>query len=46
MLEASGVEVLRLIRTAIGPLELGDLPKGGTRGLTQQEVRSLSHWMA
>ena len=42
MLNACGVEVLRLVRVAIGQLELGDLPKGGTRELTNQEVRRLS----
>jgi 23S rRNA pseudouridine2605 synthase len=37
MLEASGVEVLRLIRVAIGPLELGVLGKGQARELTKEE---------
>ena len=37
MLEASGVEVLRLVRVAIGPLELGTLPKGQARALTAVE---------
>lgn len=37
MLEHFGIEVLRLIRVAIGPLALGDLAKGQFRPLTQQE---------
>jgi len=41
MLDARGVEVLRLIRVAIGPLLLGDLPKGSHRRLTMDEVLSL-----
>jgi len=41
MLDARGVEVLRLIRVAIGPLWLGDLPKGSHRRLTMDEVLSL-----
>ncbi|HWI55911.1 MAG TPA: pseudouridine synthase, partial [Bacillota bacterium] len=39
LLEGLGIEVLRLIRVAIGPLELGDLPKGAFRHLTAAEVR-------
>jgi 23S rRNA pseudouridine2605 synthase len=34
--------VLRLIRVAIGPLALGDLPKGGWRVLADAEIRALS----
>jgi 23S rRNA pseudouridine2605 synthase len=41
MLEHSGIEVLRLIRVAIGPLQLGELAKGASRQLTQAEKRSL-----
>jgi len=37
-----GVEVLRLVRVAIGPLPLGALPKGRWRLLTGDEVRALS----
>jgi 23S rRNA pseudouridine2605 synthase len=37
MFETIGVEVLRLIRVAIGALKLGDLPKGGVRALSEQE---------
>jgi 23S rRNA pseudouridine2605 synthase len=41
MLEHLGLEVLRLVRVAIGPLALGDLPKGAHRALTQAEKLSL-----
>jgi len=41
MLEALGVEVLRLVRVAIGPLELGTLAKGATRKITSAEKRAL-----
>jgi 23S rRNA pseudouridine2605 synthase len=41
MLEAVQIEVLRLVRVAIGPLELGDLPKGRSRPLTANEKRAL-----
>jgi 23S rRNA pseudouridine2605 synthase len=41
MMEAMGVEVLRLIRVAIGPLQLGDLAKGKYRALTGDEKRML-----
>jgi 23S rRNA pseudouridine2605 synthase len=37
MLDALGIEVLRLIRIAIGPLRLGDLPKGAHRPLRTDE---------
>jgi len=41
MLEALGIEVLRLVRVAIGPLVLGDLPKGASRELTAEEKKTL-----
>ncbi len=41
MLESINIEVLRLIRVAIGPLALGELPKGGCRPLTTQEKAEL-----
>lgn len=41
MLEALGIEVLRLVRVAIGPLGLGDLSKGATRALTDAEKAAL-----
>jgi len=37
MFETIGVEVLRLIRVAIGELSLGNLPKGEVRALSEQE---------
>jgi 23S rRNA pseudouridine2605 synthase len=42
LLEAQRISVLRLIRIAIGPLALGDLPKGQWRHLEPSEVASLS----
>jgi 23S rRNA pseudouridine2605 synthase len=42
MLDACGHDVLRLLRVAIGPLELGDLPKGAWRRLNDGEIRALS----
>lgn len=41
MLMQLGVEVLRLVRIAIGPLVLGKLPKGSSRPLTDTEKRAL-----
>ena len=41
LLEALGVEVLRLVRVSIGPVELGPLAKGAFRHLTEAEVREL-----
>ena len=38
MLEKFDIEVLRLIRVAIGPVELGELAKGATRPLTLEEM--------
>lgn len=43
LLEALGYEVLRLVRIAIGPITLGELPKGNWRQLSENEVRVLSH---
>jgi len=37
MLAALDIEVLRLVRIGIGPLRLGDLPKGAVRPLTAKE---------
>ena len=45
MLEILGLEVLRLIRVAIGPLALGDLAKGGSRELSKEEKIALDHAM-
>ena len=41
MLQELKIEVLRLVRAAIGPLTLGDLPKGATRPLDQKEKQAL-----
>jgi len=41
MLAALGVDVLRLVRVAIGPLQPGKLAKGTCRPLTADEKRSL-----
>ena len=41
MLEHLGIEVLRLVRVAIGPLALGDLAKGASRPLTAEEKAAL-----
>lgn len=41
MLAALEIEVLRLVRVAIGPLELGDLAKGELRALTNYEKELL-----
>jgi len=42
LLSAFDMEVLRLVRVAIGDLTLGELPKGQWRRLTAEEVVSLS----
>lgn len=42
MLAAVGHPVLRLLRVAIGPLQLGDLAKGQWRGLSEQEIAALT----
>jgi 23S rRNA pseudouridine2605 synthase len=41
MLVALGVDVLRLVRVAIGPLQLGKLAKGAYRPLTAEEKRNM-----
>lgn len=41
MLQQLGIEVLRLIRVAIGPLALGQLPKGKSRALAAAEKSAL-----
>jgi 23S rRNA pseudouridine2605 synthase len=45
MLKPLGAEVLRLVRVAIGPLSLGQLPKGGVRQLTTGEKQALDQAM-
>jgi 23S rRNA pseudouridine2605 synthase len=41
MFAAAGHPVVRLVRTAVGPIRLGDLPPGRTRRLGPAEVQSL-----
>ncbi len=45
MLEERKIEVLRLLRVAIGPLALGDLAKGATRALAHEEKQALDRAM-
>lgn len=45
MLAALDIEVLRLLRIAIGPLHLGNLEKGTYRALTLEEKLALDHAM-
>ncbi len=42
MIEAVGSKVLKLVRTAIGPIRIGDLPIGHFRSLTPAEVAALT----
>jgi len=46
MLSALGIEVLRLVRVSIGPLELGKLAKGAYRPLTSEEKLAIDRAMA
>lgn len=46
LLEHFQLEVLRLVRVAVGPLALGQLQKGATRVLTTQEKKALDRAMA
>jgi 23S rRNA pseudouridine2605 synthase len=41
LLSAFGIAALRLIRVSIGDLQLGELPKGGWRVVTEHEIESL-----
>jgi len=45
MLEAHGIEVMRIIRVAIGPLPLANLAKGQSRELTPTEKQALDQAM-
>ena len=42
MVEALGAKVLKLVRTAIGPIEIAGLEIGKFRPLSKAEVQSLS----
>jgi 23S rRNA pseudouridine2605 synthase len=46
MMDVVGVETLRLIRIAIGPLQLGKLAKDEFRPLTAKEKRFLDQAMS
>jgi 23S rRNA pseudouridine2605 synthase len=41
LMEAVGVDVLRLIRTKFGPISLGETPEGRWRDLNEAELTSL-----
>jgi 23S rRNA pseudouridine2605 synthase len=45
MLERCGIEVLRLIRVAIGPLLLQNLAKSACRALSKKEKLTLDRWL-
>ena len=45
MLEHLGIEVLRLVRVAIGPVMLGDLAKGASRPLMAEEKTAIDSAM-
>ena len=42
MLSVLGIDVLRLVRVAIGPVALGDLAKGAWRELSSDEIGTLA----
>ena len=46
IIETLGIEVLRLIRIAVGPLALGIVPKGVSRNLTLEEKQVLDDALA
>lgn len=46
MLAALGIEVMRLVRVAIGPLQLGELSKGSYRPMAMEEKHALDCAMA
>jgi 23S rRNA pseudouridine2605 synthase len=46
MFAGLGIEVLRLLRVAIGPLSLGDLAKGQVRSLTPEERAALDLFLS
>jgi len=46
MCEAVGHPVKRLERIAFGPLELGELPRGRWRRLSEEEIDALADWVS
>ena len=46
MMKAVGARVMRLMRVAIGPVALGDLPKGQSRPLQSEELRAIRSCMS
>ena len=46
MMEGLGLNVVRLMRVAVGPLLLGDLKKGSVRPITANEREELDWWLA
>jgi 23S rRNA pseudouridine2605 synthase len=46
LLEALDIQVLRLVRTTIGRLSLGDLAKGGVRPLAKGEKQAIDRALA
>jgi len=46
LLARLGHKVQRLVRAAVGPVRLGDLPRGGHRRLTAEEVQQLRQAVA
>ncbi len=45
VLEHLGLEVSRLMRTAYGPFELGDLPRGAAEEIKQAEVEQFRKFL-
>jgi 23S rRNA pseudouridine2605 synthase len=46
IVEVLGLKVLRLVRVAVGPLRLGDLAKGASRALGEDELRRINATLA
>ncbi len=46
LLESVGVQVLRLVRVSVGPLELGKLKKGAVRPLTSEEKQAIDRTLS
>ena len=43
MLEEAGYPVVRLVRTSVGPIDLGDMRPGKSRPLNSKELAELMH---